>query len=216
ALAVFDDGSGPALYAGGLFTSAGGAAANHVAKWNGTTWSALGTGITGTPSAVQTLAVHDDGTGAGPALYAGGTFTSAGGVPANQVAKWNGLAWSALGSGMTFPGTTPDVLALTSFDDGSGSGARLYAGGNFSSAGGVAAKYLARWDGTSWSSLGAVNQVVTALCVTEDDDGPGLFVGGDFTRAGVFQPSRVARWSGSSWATLGSGISQPIESLTVF
>ena len=33
-------------------------------------------------------------------LYAGGSFTSAGGVSAKNVAKWDGARWSALGSGM--------------------------------------------------------------------------------------------------------------------
>ena len=36
----------------------------------------------------------------GTNLYAGGYFTTAGGVPANYIAKWDGSAWSALGSGM--------------------------------------------------------------------------------------------------------------------
>ena len=35
----------------------------------------------------------------GTNLYAGGCFTTAGGVPANNIAKWNGSAWSALGRG---------------------------------------------------------------------------------------------------------------------
>ena len=36
----------------------------------------------------------------GTNLYAGGEFTIAGGVTANYIAKWDGNAWSALGSGM--------------------------------------------------------------------------------------------------------------------
>ncbi|TVQ64173.1 MAG: hypothetical protein EA378_00100, partial [Phycisphaerales bacterium] len=77
AMAVFDDGSGPALYAGGVFTTAGGVEVNRVARWNGSTWSALegpsGIGVNGT---VRALAVYDDGSG--PALYAGGYFSTAG------------------------------------------------------------------------------------------------------------------------------------------
>jgi len=49
-LAVFDDGGGPALYAGGGFTTAGGVGANRIAKWNPGlpgSWSALATGIPG-------------------------------------------------------------------------------------------------------------------------------------------------------------------------
>jgi hypothetical protein len=34
AVTVFDDGSGPAFYAAGSFTIAGGVAANRVAKWD--------------------------------------------------------------------------------------------------------------------------------------------------------------------------------------
>ena len=96
ALTVFDDGGGPALYAGGDFTTAGGVAANRIAKWDGSSWTALGSGMN---NDVHALAVFDDG--GGPALYAGGAFTTAGGVAANRIAKWDGSSWSALGSGMT-------------------------------------------------------------------------------------------------------------------
>jgi hypothetical protein len=133
ALTVFDDGTGPALYAGGYFTNAGGAA-NYIVKWNGTSWSALGAGMDRT---VTTLTVFDDG--GGPALYAGGEFANAGGVAANRVAKWNGTSWSALGNGL---GSW--VETLTVFNDGAGSA--LYAGGGFkvSPAGD---SFLAKWGG---------------------------------------------------------------------
>ncbi|MCW5776928.1 MAG: hypothetical protein KIS87_10860 [Phycisphaeraceae bacterium] len=134
ALTVFDDGSGPALYAGGQFTTAGGVSANRIARWDGQSWSALGTGMN---ERVYALTVFDDGSG--PALYAGGTFTTAGGVSAIRIARWDGQAWSALGSGMN-----DSVHALTVFDDGSGPA--LYAGGAFitSPAGD---SYLAKWQG---------------------------------------------------------------------
>ena len=47
ALVVFDDGSGEALYAAGDFTAAGDAPADRVARWDGSTWRALGAGING-------------------------------------------------------------------------------------------------------------------------------------------------------------------------
>src|SRR5438477_245468 len=43
--------SGGDLYAGGKFTTAGGSAANYIAKWDGSSWSALGSGIGGSVSA---------------------------------------------------------------------------------------------------------------------------------------------------------------------
>jgi hypothetical protein len=60
----------------------------------------------GASDPVHALTVFDDGTGL--ALYAGGGFTRAGDVEANSIAKWNGIQWSALSSGMNRP-----VYALT-------------------------------------------------------------------------------------------------------
>jgi hypothetical protein len=37
--------SGSTLYAGGYFTTAGGTNANDIAQWNGSSWSALGSGM---------------------------------------------------------------------------------------------------------------------------------------------------------------------------
>ena len=50
ALAVFDDGSGPALYAGGEFDASGSTSLNRVARWNGVEWcEPWGEGSPGTP-----------------------------------------------------------------------------------------------------------------------------------------------------------------------
>ncbi len=204
ALAVFDDGSGggPALFAGGKFTSAGGVAANRIAKWDGTSWSALGGGLN---SDVLGMAVFDDGSGGGPALYASGFFTSAGGVAASRIARWDGTSWSTLGSG-----ANSHVLALAVFDDQSGGGPALYAGGAFTSAGGVAANYIARWNGMSWSALGSGTTccVVSALTVFDDGGGPALYVGGDFSSAGGVAANNIARWDGATWSPLGRGTGQ--------
>jgi predicted phage tail protein len=72
----------------------------------------------------------------GTSLYAGGWFTSAGGVTVNQIARWNGSAWSALGSG-----TDGAVNALAVM------GTSLYAGGWFSTVNDtLTAQRIARWD----------------------------------------------------------------------
>jgi hypothetical protein len=194
-LAVFDDGSGagPALYAGGLFNTAGGVTVNRIAKWDGSTWSALNGGISGTALVVYALTVFDDGLGAGPALYAGGLFERAGGVTANHIAKWDGAVWSGLGGGMG--PVNPWVGALTGFDDGTGSA--LYAGGNFTTAGGVAVSRVAKWDGVAWSALGAgVNESLDALAIFDDraGGGPALYASGHFSTAGGQVANYVARW----------------------
>jgi hypothetical protein len=72
--------SGSDLYAGGLFTTAGGSAANYIAKWNGSRWMALGSGMN-YQGYVSALAVS------GSDLYAGGYFTTAGGKVSAYVAR---------------------------------------------------------------------------------------------------------------------------------
>src|SRR5262245_24587545 len=57
ALHVHDDGSGPALYAGGRFVLAGGSTVRNIARWDGAQWSALGNPADLLPNAaVYTLA----------------------------------------------------------------------------------------------------------------------------------------------------------------
>jgi hypothetical protein len=211
-LTVFDDGAGPALYAGGVFNSAGGTSVNHIAKWNGSSWSPLGSGTDGQ---VNSLATFDDGTG--PALYAGGFFVHAGGTLARSVAKWNGSSWSALGIGMD-----DGVYALAVFDDGNGPA--LYAGGRFSHADGIAVHDIARWNGSSWSPLlqgmsgiGGSAAFVNALTVFDDGSGAALYAGGEFSIAGTAAAFRIAKWNGLIWSGLRGGISgTDVDALTVF
>jgi hypothetical protein len=201
ALVVHDDVSGRALYAGGYLDSAGGVELNGIGRWHGTGWSALGSGLDGR---VIDMAVHDDGTG--PALYVGGVFSNAGGSSANSIAKWNGTSWSRLGSGMGTPGNLNSVQALVSHDDGSGPA--LYAGGDFNAAGGVTARNLARWNGSSWEALagGLLSGQVLDLVVFDDGGGPALYAGGMFAFVGTVPAYYVAKWDGSGWSALGSGL----------
>jgi hypothetical protein len=201
-MAVYDDGDGPALYVGGLFGIAGGVGTNRIARWNGTNFSTLGpvlmNGVTGMH--VDALRVFDDGSGS--ALYAGGSFTSAGGVAASSIAKFDGTGWSALGSGID--GGVKNVVSLTVFDDGAGPA--LYAGGNFTSAGGTPAKNIAQWNGAGWSALGAGlgDYYTFALAGFDDGSGPALFAGGSFATAGTSSAQRIARWKNGAWSALSA------------
>lgn len=194
ALAVYDDGGGDALYAGGLFTIAGGGGANYLAKWRGGAWSAVGAGTNGF---VYALANHTDATGGG--LYIGGNFTTGGGGSANRVARLTGTTYSALGAGIT-PGTfAPGVRALLSFDLDASGVPELYAGGDFTAAGGTPAANVARWDGAAWSTLDiGTDRLVESLgglAVATPGGAPALFAGGDFTTAGPVSAARVARYA---------------------
>ncbi len=208
ALAVFDDGTGPALYAGGSFTTAGGAIANHIARWDGSTWTPLGSGmgaaaLTYTPG-VRALTVFDDGSGS--ALYAGGYFTTAGGAIANHIARWDGSTWTPLGIGVAgtpFATPSPVVTLLGVFD--AGSGPRLYVGAwNMTAAGGVPVSGLARWDGSGWSTVPGWNGgLAYDFTVFDDGAGPALYVSGYASVAG-YPPGlayyhRLMRWDGATW-----------------
>ena len=94
---------GTGVYIGGQFASAldGGeapvAGTSYIAQWDGSAWSALGDGAN---NVVYTLAVMESD------VYVGGNFTSVystGTTPVDgtvNIAKWDGSAWNALGSGV--------------------------------------------------------------------------------------------------------------------
>jgi hypothetical protein len=136
------------------------------------TWGHLGTGATATAPAlngpVRAFHVEQPGT-----LLVGGGFTDAGGVPeADNIARWDGTAWSALGPSPL----GGEVFAIAS------SGGRVFAGGTFTNAGGDPnADFLAVWDGTKWAPFCNANGPpfggnVDALQII----GSNLYVGGSF------------------------------------
>jgi hypothetical protein len=184
-MAVESDGA--YLYAGGSFTSAGGVSAMNIARWDGSSWSALGSGINGT---IRTMLSK------GSKLYVGGSFTNASPNFTN-LAVWDGSAWSAWG------GTDRRVDEIVS------SGGNIYVGGEFTSVGGVSASRAAKWDGNNWSPLGSGMQGFgigsTSLGVYRMafDAAGRLYAAGCFNIAGSVGASHVAGWDGTNWFALG-------------
>jgi len=194
--------SGSTVYVGGYFSQAGSVAAHSIAKWDGTTWSALGSGANeGINNEVYCLALS------GSDLYVAGRFGQAGGAPAHFIARWNGNAWSTLGTGSS-EGTNSAISALAVV------GNSLYVGGEFWEAGGQPANKVARWDGATWSSLGSgisgrpglYPQVYALEAVGSD-----LYVGGHFAQAGSVPANSLAKWDGSSWSAVGSGVGNQVN-----
>lgn len=133
ALAVFDDGTGPHLYAGGSFTVENGSVADRVARWNGSDWEAVEGGFAS--GAIWSLEVIDDGNG--PALYAGGSQPG-------RISSWHGepgAGWENVGQATS--GTVYDVAAWGT------SRADIFVGGLFSAMGGNPASNIARMSGCS-------------------------------------------------------------------
>ncbi len=167
---------------------------NSLQKVSTITWSALGSGVGNSVSAIAV---------SGSDVYVGGNFTTAGGISANYIAKWNTStsAWSALATGMN---GQVNAIAV--------SGSNVYVGGWFTTAGGSSAKYIAKWNGT-WSALGSgMDDVgVNAIAVSGSD----VYVGGTFTTAGGITVNRTAKWNGSAWSALGAGTNFNVYEMAV-
>lgn len=144
---------GSAVYAGGLFTQVcgepggcenGNTTVNHIAKWDGSSWSALDNGVN---ENVYALAVKGD------YLYVGGGFTElcssptcdSGTATMNRIAKWwlTASSWAYVDYGVN-----ATVLALAVRAD------EIYVGGMFSAIcgdalctpnGSVGANYVAKY-----------------------------------------------------------------------
>ncbi len=174
------------LIVGGQFHTAGaGLAAECVASFNGNSWQALGSGLTlsGRTAWAQSQTVWN-GT-----LIVGGTFTSAGGVPANYLAAWDGTAWQEVGAGIQGPNLQVAALLVDS------TGA-LVVGGTFSTAGSVTCNGLARWDGAGWSAYGTgfvMDYSTGGVWDLEFFDGS-LFAVGSMNTAGGKKSNNIARW----------------------
>ena len=184
AFAVFDDGSGPALYAVGRFDSVGKAGAEGLARWAGDDWEAVPTPWTS--ASLLDACVFDDGSG--PRLFFAGSFQIAG--TGYAVGAWDGTTWT----GWSVTPFKTRIEASTLYTDG----AFLYLGGRFGSVDGVAAQNVARFDGTSWSAMGTGLPWNVEALLESDATGPTRLYAG--IRTGGF-PSTPTLWSwaGEGW-----------------
>jgi hypothetical protein len=171
------------------------------------TWSSLGTGSSnGVNGEVRALAV------VGNEVFVGGFFTSAGGVSANRVARFNTQTntWSTLGTGSSNGVNGVVVYALAVVGD------EVFVGGTFTSAGGVSANGVARFNTqtNTWSSLGTgSSNGVNSTVYTQAVSGSEVVVGGTFTQAGGVSANYVARFNTqtNTWSSLGTGSSNGVS-----
>jgi hypothetical protein len=204
-LEVYNDGSGEALYiAGNYVTLNGQVGLDHIARWDGTTYTGVG-GTIGGAVPLIVLDVLGADIGDGDALYAAGRFLTIGGVPANNIAKWDGSAWIPLGNGLTRSSGFAQGFHMTTFDDGSGPA--LYVGGSFNRVNGTdVVSNVAKWDGTTWTGLGAgLDGAVQELIVFNDGSGDALYAMGNFNNSGTNPMPRIAKWNGTEWEAVGAG-----------
>jgi hypothetical protein len=193
------------LYVGGSFSMCGNTPASSIARWNGSTWSALGSGI---DNRVNAIAIS------GNDVYAVGQFSTAGGVPVSGIARWDGTQWSALGAGISGSDGYYDVFSVTAQGDD------VYVGGRFDRAGGAPANSIAHWNKSTqaWTALGngivqgSSRGDVNALTLFNGS----LYVGGYFDHAGAGTALNLAAWNGSSWSPTGTGIDGEVHAIAAW
>jgi len=172
------------LYAGGT---------DYVARRDGLVWTTItGAAFSGDVFALASYAGE---------LYAAGAFAAmvdpgGGAVAAANIARWDGVGWSAVGAG-----TDGTVYALSPHGDD------LAAGGIFTSPGDL----VAAWTGATWYAPGGGldGTFVTALGAWSGR----LIAGGDVTGSGGTLFDGIAQLDGGGWAPLGDGVNDMVRAV---
>jgi len=189
------------LYIGGGFQNvAGDATADFIARWNGDTWSGVGSNGAGNGALnalVRAFCVLDG------KLLVGGAFTNAGNVAtADYLARWSGTAWSGMGSNGAGNGPFNDqVFAIAT------TGEDTYVGGMFTNASGNAtADYGARWNGAAWLAVDGSTTTapftswVWSIAIYDQ----AVYFGGTFINGGgINEADWIVKWHGG-WSALGN------------
>ena len=191
------------LVIGGLFHNVGGVFVANIARWDGSNWSALGSGTSNQVLTCLQLASGD--------LVVGGDFLQAGGQPCARIARWNGSTWSPIGTGFA-PAIVARVHMLRQLGNGD-----LVASGVIDLAGTVSTQGLARFDGVAWAPFGGglrTGSNTTGVAYTSQLLGNGdLWIGGSFAQAGGTLAGSVASWNGTNWHRYGDGTNGSVATL---
>jgi hypothetical protein len=168
----------------------------NICTWDGTDFDSLGSGLGIFGNTVKALEVYNGD------LIAGGYFLTAGGQPANCIARWDGSSWSPLGAGV-------DALVydMAVFNN------ELYVCGFFKNAGGAPARNIARWNGAAWNPVGTGVADVPLKMITCDNQ---VVVGGSFKEAGGSAVRFIAGWDGASWNNVGGGVDSVVADLVCY
>lgn len=222
-IAIAPDGD---IYVTGSLTADNLPTEQKVARWDGTQWSALGTGpVTNSSNyspkhmVVNSLehvfvATEDDvawwngtewlSTEADITLdlVMGSNDLLYGAFYNNYIAVWDGTAWSQLGEEI------PGVISLVVSPEN-----EIYALGRFEQQ--TETYFVLHWTGTTWETVGpAVTPLNTGDMATAGvfDTAGNLYITGNFVFEYEGQTfSKIARWDGTNWSPLGSGLSSVIN-----
>ncbi|MFK7740103.1 MAG: hypothetical protein AB8H80_07235 [Planctomycetota bacterium] len=188
------------IVAGGAFGGAG-APFQRIARFDGVSWQPLGVGpgqgITA-PNNAEVFAFAELPNGD---LLVGGLIAVAGGVAANNIARWDGANWFPLGAGTN--GRVEGVVVLPNGD--------VAVSGDFTMAGGVAALGVALWNGSTWSALGS--GLIDPRGLAGLPSGEVVAVGRNPT-PGSSTLTCAWRFDGANWVPLLAGADAAVQAVT--
>ncbi|MBK9096804.1 MAG: T9SS type A sorting domain-containing protein [bacterium] len=193
---------GTDIYIGGNFTTLNTANIQYLARWDGSQWSAVGTGVNGAVYALETDGNFN--------LYAGGDLTMAGGITAYHIAKWDGNNWSALLGSGGGNGVNGRVRSIAIGNTG------VYVGGDFTIAGGTIAYFAALYNTAAtpddWQDLDIIWTIGNVSTI--DVVGEKIFIGGGFHSVNGWPGDYIVQKDGAgSWEAMGSGSDLAVQKL---
>lgn len=172
----------------------------NVAKWNSQTktWSPIGNGI-------NTYSIRSLKVDAQQNIFLGYTgtataYNNTGNTQATSIIKWdeNAKKWDSLSGGL-LPGTGPGAYVNDIEIDGN----NIFVSGQFleasTASGTVNLQCIAKWDGSSWSSVGSFPAGITVgygKSVALDQNGTIYFSSED--------PAHLLKFDGSSWTSISN------------
>lgn len=201
---LYSDTATGSLIAGGNFKHADGIEVNGIARWNGTAWDSLASGVSNCSNycfAPTQIVRHDSN------LFVAGSFTEIGHI-STHFATWDGSSWDTTGNFLVTwdsagaQNVNPMTLTIVNND--------LWVCGGFYNAGGMLVdNSVGIWNGTSYATF-------SAAALPPVYNGPPLigyptYFNGMWYFIGVFmdtagQNCNVIRWTGSQWEIFGGGI----------
>ncbi len=213
ALAVLPGGE---IYAGGSFFTAGTGLARSLAYWDGSAWSPAWPADASPDRVVRSLLRLSNGS-----VFVGGSFTNVSNeVAANGAVVYDGGTWTPLTNGSA--STTSPVTAMTTLSNGD-----VVVGGGFQTIQGSAAHFVARWNGSAWSTIGSglfnsngtypiaqVKQPITSLI--EMSNGDIVAAGIDLATSDGGAQLVMARWNGSTWSGFSPALTPAPSPLAAF
>lgn len=226
------------LIVGGKFLSSDEQALNFIASWDNIDWNPLvsqGKNGKGVSNSIFNMVTFNG------EIIASGYFLSAGSAQASYIARWDGVNWHPMDSGLAYDKRIYDLevydntVWLTSvkgtfrwngvmWESG---GSRIFDKlGHFEgdligiraglSINGSNIGYIYRFDGTTWTKMGGDHNSATTYYYDIQVYHDTLYICGGFTEIGSTPINYVAKWNGSEWVDAGAGLNKRPKALEVF